>query len=58
MTKTEQNLLSMNSTMTEAELQDAIDLNNASFVQVILLIDFSKLSSAPSFLIGGFIEPI
>ena len=35
MAKTEQNLLSINSTMTAEDLQDAVDLENANFVQVI-----------------------
>ena len=38
MAKTEKYLLSMNSTMTETEFQDAVDLDNASFVQVFLSI--------------------
>ena len=38
MAKTEQDLLSMNSTMTEADLQDAVGLSNASFVQVIFFL--------------------
>ena len=45
MTKTEQDLLSMNSTMTEADLQDAVGLSNASFVQVI----FSCAFLAPEY---------
>lgn len=35
MAKTEQNLLSINATMSAEDLQDAIDLENANFVQVI-----------------------
>ena len=43
MAKTEQTLLSYNSTMSGDDLQDAIDLENANFVQVIFEYLFGRL---------------
>ena len=62
MAKTEQNLLSINATMTAEDLQDAVDLENANFVQVIfqqdlLLSIISTLAPSVVRYIDDFLSP-